>query len=46
MILHLLILAWLAAGGSMGYPPCPGPGACVEPPRPAIACFDRGQPCD
>ena len=46
MILHLLILAWLAAGGSMGYPPCPGPGTCVEPPRPIHACFVKGEPCE
>ena len=45
MILHLLILAWLAVHGDAGT--CsPQDVLCYEPPRPVRACFVRGEPCE
>ena len=46
MAFYLIVLMWINSYGSMGYPPCDGPGTCVEPPRPVKACFVKGEPCE
>jgi hypothetical protein len=47
MIWAVIVISWIAVAGDMGARPCPGPGTCVEPPRPeqVRACYERGEPC-